>query len=129
MSFAHLSKRRKTEGRAREEDAGEGAYRIGRWAWVATLPVALVLTTGAAARETIVKFSLDYDFDGRAALFLLPLDKGYYKSEGLNVISRLQGLEGDDRARGIGQLRHGARDINALIRFRDANRASRSRLS
>ena len=61
------------------------AHRIGRWAWVALLPAALVLMTGARAAETSVSFSLDYEIDGRAAPFLLPFDKGYYKAEGVNV--------------------------------------------
>jgi len=60
------------------------AHHTGWWAWMPLL-IAATLTTSAAAGETIVKFTLDYDFEGPAALFLHPLDKGYYKSEGLNV--------------------------------------------
>ena len=41
--------------------------------------------TSAQAAETIIKFSLDFKFEGPSAIFLLPLDKGYYKAEGLNV--------------------------------------------
>ena len=39
----------------------------------------------ATAAETIIKFSLDSKFEGPSAMFLVPLDKGYYKQEGLNV--------------------------------------------
>ena len=60
------------------------AHHTGWWAWVALL-IAATLMTGAAAAETIVKFSLDFRFEGPSAPFLLPLDKGYYKAEGLNV--------------------------------------------
>src|SRR5215510_15244689 len=60
------------------------AHHTGWWAWMPLL-IAATLTTNAAAAETIVKFSLDHGFEGPAALFLHPLDKGYYKSEGLNV--------------------------------------------
>src|SRR6185295_18925695 len=38
-----------------------------------------------AVAQTSVKFSLDGKFEGPSALFLLPLDKGYYKAAGLDV--------------------------------------------
>ena len=102
-----------------------GAYRIGRWAWVALLPAALVLMTGAAAAETSVSFSLDYEIDGRAAPFLLPFDKGYYKAEDLNVIiAPATGSQETIERVASGTYEMGLADINALIRFRDANRAA-----
>ena len=61
-----------------------GALRAGR----RTLAVFLFgagLISGAAAAETPIKFSLDFKLEGPAAPFLLPLDRGYYKSEGVNV--------------------------------------------
>ena len=60
------------------------AHHTRWWAWMPLL-IAATLTTRAAAGETIVKFSLDYGFEGPAALFLHPLDKGYFYSERLNV--------------------------------------------
>ena len=53
---------------------------------VAAVPLTIGANmTGAIAAETIMKFSLDFKFEGPSAPFLLPLDKGYYKAEGLNV--------------------------------------------
>ena len=95
--------------------------RRGWWAWCALLAAAL-LTTGATAAETTVRFSLDFKFEGPSAPFLLALDKGYYKTEGLDVtIDPNRRLARTDRAR-----RHpahydmGLADINSLIKFRDA---------
>ena len=101
------------------------AHRIGRWAWVALLPAALVLMTSAMAAETSVSFSLDYEIDGRAAPFLLPFDKGYYKAEGLNVsIAPASGSQETIERVASGTYEMGLADINALIRFRDGNRAA-----
>ena len=59
------------------------AHHTGRWAWVALLATA-TLVTGAMAAETTVKFTLDFKFEGPSAPFLLALDKGYYKAKGLD---------------------------------------------
>jgi NitT/TauT family transport system substrate-binding protein len=89
--------------------------------WAGLLLTA-ALASGAQAAETPVKFSLDFKIQGTSAPFLLPLDKGYYKAEGLNV--------GIDAARNSaeaisrvasGTYDMGFADINALIKFRDAN--------
>ena len=56
------------------------AHRKRWWAWIALLSA--LLTTDVRAAETSVSLSLDYEIDGRAAPFLLPFDKGYYKAEG-----------------------------------------------
>jgi NitT/TauT family transport system substrate-binding protein len=83
--------------------------------------IVAVLTTSAAAGETIVKFSLDYRFDGPAALFLHPLDKGYYRSEGLNVTINpaANSIEPVERV-ASGEYDIGFGDINTLIKHRDA---------
>ena len=80
------------------------------------------MLTGAAAAETAIKFSLDFKFEGPSAPFLLPLDKGYYKAEGLNVsIDPAAGsLEPINRV-ASGTYDMGFGDINSLIKFRDAN--------
>ena len=49
-----------------------------------TLLAALALTSSlfalpARAQETSVKFQLDWRFEGPAALFLVPVAKGYFK--------------------------------------------------
>ena len=53
-------------------------------ALAATLSLAALLA--AQAQETTVKFQLDWRFEGPAALFLVPVAKGYFKAEGLNVV-------------------------------------------
>src|SRR4029450_1021408 len=47
--------------------------------------VAAVLAAGAAAGQTAIKFSLDFKFEGPAAPFVVAIDKGYFKAEGLHV--------------------------------------------
>lgn len=97
------------------------AHRKRWWAWIALLPA--LLTTDVRAAETSVSLSLDYEIDGRAAPFLLPFDKGYYKAEGLNVaIEPASGsLETIERV-ASGSFEMGLADINALIKFRDTKR-------
>src|SRR5438067_1945523 len=77
--------------------------------------------SGAAA-QTAVKFTLDFKFEGPAAPFLVGLDKGYYKAEGLDVtIDTAAGsLEPINRV-ASGTYDMGFGDINSLIKFRDQN--------
>jgi NitT/TauT family transport system substrate-binding protein len=80
------------------------------------------MLTGAASAQIAINFSLDFSFEGPSAPFLLPLDKGYYKAEGLDVSidPAANSLEPIDRvASGIYDMGFG--DINSLIKFRDAN--------
>jgi NitT/TauT family transport system substrate-binding protein len=92
------------------------------------LAAALAIGASAAvveAAETNIKFSLDSRFEGPTAIFLLPLDKGYYKAEGINVgIDPGAGsLESIDRvASGVYDI--GFADINSLIKYRDTNPAA-----
>jgi NitT/TauT family transport system substrate-binding protein len=96
-------------------------WRAGRPAWAGFLLTAM-LVTGATAAETNLKFSLDRKFEGPSAPFLLPLDKGYYKAEGLNVSIDPADAELDPIKRvASGAYDMGFVDINALIKFRDAN--------
>ena len=72
--------------------------------------------------QTPLRFSLDGRVEGPSALFLLPLDRGYYKNESLNVTI-------DDAANAFEPITRVASgtydmalaDINAVIRFRDQN--------
>jgi NitT/TauT family transport system substrate-binding protein len=93
--------------------------RLGIWAG---LLLAAISATGVAAAETAIKFTLDFKFEGPSAPFLLPLDKGYYKAEGLNVNidSAAGSLEPINRV-ASGTYDMGFGDINSLIKFRDAN--------
>src|SRR5665647_220745 len=80
------------------------------------------MLTGAASAQTAIKFSLDFSFEGPSAPFLLPLDKGYYKAEGLDVSidTAANSLEPISRV-ASGAYDMGFGDINSLIKFRDAN--------
>ncbi|MDB5842416.1 MAG: transporter substrate-binding protein [Herminiimonas sp.] len=87
----------------------------------ACLPVlmGLCFSSGVLA-QTPVKMSLDFRFDGPGAGFLLALDKGYYKAEGLDVTID----PGNGSVEGINRVASGAydiavADINSLIRYRD----------
>jgi NitT/TauT family transport system substrate-binding protein len=90
------------------------------------LLLALTLAAGADAAEgTSLRLILDHTFQGPAAPFLLPLDRGYFQAEGLNVaidpaaepLDLLQPI----KLVAAGTYEMGVADINALIRFRDAN--------
>jgi NitT/TauT family transport system substrate-binding protein len=93
--------------------------RLGRAGLVAA---ALALTAGATQAQTPVKFSLDWKFEGPAAPFLVAIDKGYFKAEGLDVTIDTAGgsLEPLNRV-ASGTYDIGIGDINSLIKFRDAN--------
>jgi NitT/TauT family transport system substrate-binding protein len=82
-------------------------------------------TAPAVAAETNIKFSLDFKFEGPAAPFVVPIDKGYYKAEGLNVTvdTAAGSLEPINRV-ASGTYDMGFGDINSLIKFRDANPAT-----
>ena len=82
---------------------------------------------GAARAQgsTAVRFALDRRFDALTAPFLAAQDKGYFGTEGLDVViepgngarAMLQRLASGTQDAGFG-------DINALIRFRDENPSS-----
>lgn len=81
------------------------------------------LTLGSAAfAQTPVKFTLDWKFEGPAAPFVVAIDKGYFKAEGLDVTIDTAGgsLEPLNRL-ASGTYDMGFGDINSLIKFRDAN--------
>ena len=72
-----------------------------------------------------LRFSLDGRIEGPSALFLLPLDRGYYKREGLDVAIEEAETAQEPIARvASGSHAMGLSDINAYIRFRDQNPAA-----
>lgn len=97
------------------------AFKTGR-AGLAGFFLAATLVADASAADTPVKFSLDFKFEGPSAPFVLPLDKGYYKAEGLDVTvdSAAGSLEPINRV-ASGTYDMGFGDINSLMKFRDAN--------
>jgi NitT/TauT family transport system substrate-binding protein len=95
---------------------------------VTRVAVALIVVgsiAGAAQAQTALKLSLDDRLEGPAALFLLPQDRGYYRSEGLDVTVEegASALEPITRV-ASGGYELGFADINALIRYRDQNPAA-----
>jgi NitT/TauT family transport system substrate-binding protein len=88
---------------------------------LAALALAAMLSP-AFAQTTDVKFALDWKFEGPAAPYLVAIDKGYYKAEGLNVTID----SGPGSVAGIARVAAGTYplgffDINSLVRFRDEN--------
>src|SRR5947207_15066842 len=99
------------------------AFRLGR---IGIFAASLLAATSASAQQlTPIKFSLDFKFEGPAAPFVVAIDKGYFKAEGLEVtIDTAAGsLEPINRV-ASGTYDMGFGDINSLIKFRDANPAT-----
>jgi len=94
----------------------------GRASLIAATTVAAMLLSGSAMAQTAIKFSLDFKFEGPSAPFLVAIDKGYFKAEGLDVTidSAAGSLEPINRV-ASGTYDMGFGDINSLIKFRDAN--------
>jgi NitT/TauT family transport system substrate-binding protein len=84
--------------------------------------LATAVSCGSAAAQTAIKFSLDFKFEGPSAPFLVAIDKGYFKAEGLDVTidSAAGSIEPINRV-AAGTYDMGFGDINSLIKFRDAN--------
>jgi NitT/TauT family transport system substrate-binding protein len=97
-----------------------GLARLGRTGLA--LAAASAVSVTAALAQTPVKFSLDFKFEGPAAPFVVAIDKGYFKAEGLDVTIDTAGgsLEPINRV-ASGTYDMGFGDINSLIKFRDAN--------
>src|SRR6188768_1871556 len=93
--------------------------RLGR---IGLLAAASALAATTATAQTAIKFSLDWKFEGPAAPFLVAIDKGYFKAEGLDVTIDSAGgsLEPINRV-ASGTYDMGFGDINSLVKFRDAN--------
>ena len=101
--------------------SGRPAVLARRWLAVAAL-VSAGFLAGPALAQTTIQFSLGERLEGPAALFLVPQDKGYFKSEGLDVVIN----EADSALEPITRVASGSHDmgiadINALITYRDQN--------
>lgn len=84
------------------------------------LAAASFFLTASAWSQTPVKFSLDWRFETPNSGFMVALDKGYYKAEGLDVTID----PGNGSVDGINRVASGSynlamADMNSLIRFRD----------
>src|SRR5437764_15042845 len=99
------------------------ALRLGQLSWIAIVASFVLAASPAfAQQQTPIKFSLDFKFEGPAAPFVVAIDKGYYKAEGLDVTvdTAAGSLEPINRV-ASGTYDMGFGDINSLIKFRDAN--------
>lgn len=86
------------------------------------LAAACLTGVGSAFAQTAVRFTLDWRFEGPAALFLMAQEKGYFKAEGLDVtIDTGNGSREAIPRVASGTYDAGFGDVNSLIRFRDEN--------
>src|SRR5215471_9768941 len=110
-------------------DAGSSMrlFKLTRINRPASLVAALIALTVAwpAAAQTSIKFSLDGRLEGLAATFFLPQDRGFFKSEGLDVTvdEATTALEPITRV-ASGAYEMALADINTLIRYRDQHPSS-----
>jgi NitT/TauT family transport system substrate-binding protein len=97
-------------------------FGLGRAGLVLAVAAAAMLNGGSVSAQTAIKFSLDFKFEGPAAPFVVAIDKGYFKAEGLDVTIDTAGgsLEPINRV-ASGTYDMGFGDINSLVKFRDAN--------
>lgn len=96
-----------------------------RWLHLAgALAAAMLGLSGlhSASAQTPVRFTLDWRFEGPAALFLMAQEKGYFKDEGLDVTidAGASSREAIPRV-AAGEYEAGFGDVNTLIRYRDEN--------
>ena len=88
------------------------------------LCAALALSAAAipAAAQTAVKYASDWKWEGPSAPFLLALERGYYKEEGLDVtMDTGQGSRESIPRVASGAYQMGFGDFNSLVRFVDQN--------
>ena len=83
---------------------------------------AVVVTGGPADAQTAIKFTLDGKIEGPVAPFVVAVDKGSFKSQGVEVTvdPALAPAESMTRV-ASGSHDMGFGDINALMKFRDQN--------
>ncbi|CAN5908123.1 ABC transporter substrate-binding protein [soil metagenome] len=82
----------------------------------------LFALSAAHAQETPIKFQLDWRFEGPAALFLVPVSKGYFKAEKLNVtVDAGNGSGGTVTRVASGAYDMGFADLAALMEFQANN--------
>jgi len=95
--------------------------RLAKWLGSATA-VAMTLAALPAFAQTPIKFTLDWVFQGPTAPFLVALEKGYYKAEGLDVtMDPGQGSAGAVQRVATGAYDIGFADVNSTIEYNAKN--------
>ncbi|MFT0862067.1 ABC transporter substrate-binding protein [Ancylobacter sp. G4_0304] len=102
---------------------GSGIARFTQGLGALALGAVAVFAAPMAARaQTPVKFTLDWVFQGPTSPFILALDKGYYKEEGLDVtMDPGQGSAGAVQRVATGAYDIGFADVNSLIEYNAKN--------
>ena len=99
--------------------------KIARHALTSALAATLLIALPARAQGTAIKFQLDWRFEGPAAMFLVPLAKGYFKAEKLDVtVGAGNGSGGAVTRVATGAYDMGFADLAALMEFHANNPAA-----
>jgi NitT/TauT family transport system substrate-binding protein len=89
------------------------AFLVGAW---------LAALSGSAPAQAPVKFTLDGKIEGPVAPFLVAVDKGGFKAQGVEVTIDSAPAASESITRvASGNYDMGVADINALMKFRDQN--------
>jgi NitT/TauT family transport system substrate-binding protein len=92
--------------------------------WLGGMAAAAMVALASlpAAAQTSIKFTLDWVFQGPTSPFLLALDRGYYKAEGLDVsMDPGQGSAGAVQRVATGAYQIGFADVNSTIEYNAKN--------
>ena len=98
---------------------------IRRGVMLSALAAVCAAALPALAQDTPIKFQLDWRYEGPAALFLVPLAKGYFKAEKLDVaVDAGNGSGGTVTRVASGAYDMGFADMAALMEFQANNPAA-----